>query len=39
MASWKTVSSLATGGRDDADEALRLLSGGRHWYLDRAGPR
>ena len=25
--------------RDDADEGLRLLSGGRHWYLDRAGPR
>ena len=25
--------------RDDADEAVRLLSGGRHWYLDRVGPR
>jgi uncharacterized protein YcbX len=25
--------------RDDADEALRVLSGGRHWYLDRVGPR
>jgi hypothetical protein len=25
--------------RDDADEALRLISAGRHWYLDRAGPR
>ncbi|HTP22248.1 MAG TPA: hypothetical protein VMJ65_21750 [Solirubrobacteraceae bacterium] len=25
--------------RDDGDEAARLLSGGRHWYLDRAGPR
>jgi hypothetical protein len=25
--------------RDDADEALRLVSGGRHWYLDRLGPR
>ncbi len=25
--------------RDDADEAVRLVSGGRHWYLDRAGPR
>ncbi len=25
--------------RDDADEALRLVSGGRHWYLDRVGPR
>jgi hypothetical protein len=24
---------------DDADEAVRLVSGGRHWYLDRAGPR
>ena len=25
--------------RDDADEALRLISAARHWYLDRAGPR
>jgi hypothetical protein len=25
--------------RDDAEEASRLISGGRHWYLDRAGPR
>ena len=26
--------------RDDADRGeLRLISGGRHWYLDRAGPR
>jgi hypothetical protein len=25
--------------REDADEAQRLISGGRHWYLDRAGPR
>jgi hypothetical protein len=23
----------------DADEATRLISGGRHWYLDRVGPR
>ncbi|HEV3055346.1 MAG TPA: hypothetical protein VGX45_11875, partial [Solirubrobacteraceae bacterium] len=25
--------------RDDADGASRLISTGRHWYLDRAGPR
>ncbi len=25
--------------RDDAEEATRLISGGRHWYLDRVGPR
>ena len=25
--------------RDDADEALRLISTARHLYLDRAGPR
>ncbi len=25
--------------RDDAEEALRLISTARHWYLDRAGPR
>jgi hypothetical protein len=25
--------------RDDADEAMRLISTARHWYLDRAGPR
>jgi hypothetical protein len=25
--------------RDDADAASRLISTGRHWYLDRAGPR
>jgi hypothetical protein len=25
--------------RDDADGTLRLISTGRHWYLDRAGPR
>src|SRR6185312_8878089 len=25
--------------RDDADEATRLVSVARHWYLDRAGPR
>jgi hypothetical protein len=25
--------------RDDADEATRLISTGRHWYLDRVGPR
>jgi len=25
--------------RDDADDASRLISSGRHWYLDRAGPR
>ena len=25
--------------RDDADEAIRLISTGRNWYLDRAGPR
>jgi hypothetical protein len=24
---------------DDADGATRLISSGRHWYLDRAGPR
>jgi hypothetical protein len=24
---------------EDADEATRLISGGRHWYLDRVGPR
>jgi hypothetical protein len=37
--------TLVAGRRDDAhdandaDDARRLLSGGRHWYLDRAGPR
>jgi hypothetical protein len=34
--------TLVAGRRDDAhdaDDAPRLLSGGRHWYLDRAGPR
>lgn len=25
--------------REDAEDASRLLSGGRHWYLDRVGPR
>jgi hypothetical protein len=25
--------------RDDAEEAMRLISTARHWYLDRAGPR
>jgi hypothetical protein len=25
--------------RDDADGTTRLISTGRHWYLDRAGPR
>ena len=25
--------------REDAEEATRLISTGRHWYLDHAGPR
>jgi hypothetical protein len=25
--------------REDADEETRLISTGRHWFLDRAGPR
>jgi hypothetical protein len=37
----RTVSrfTLVPIRRDDADEASRLISTGRHWYLDRAGPR
>jgi hypothetical protein len=31
--------SLVPIRRDGADEASRLISTGRHWYLDRAGPR
>ena len=31
--------TLVPNRRDDAEEASRLLSGGRHWYLDRVGPR
>jgi hypothetical protein len=31
--------TLVPNRQDDADDALRLLSGGRHWYLDRVGPR
>ena len=31
--------TLVPNRRDDAEEASRLISGGRHWYLDRAGPR
>jgi len=25
--------------RDDVEEATRFISSGRHWYLDRVGPR
>ncbi|HEX4279237.1 MAG TPA: hypothetical protein VHZ27_00635 [Solirubrobacteraceae bacterium] len=37
----RTISrfSLVPIRRDDADGASRLISTGRHWYLDRAGPR
>lgn len=37
----RTISrfTLAPIRRDDADGATRLISTGRHWYLDRAGPR
>jgi hypothetical protein len=31
--------TLVPNRRDDAEEASRLISGGRHWYLDRVGPR
>ncbi len=31
--------TLVPNRRDDADETTRLISGGRHWYLDRVGPR
>ena len=30
---------LAPLGQDGADNGVRLISAGRHWYLDRAGPR
>jgi hypothetical protein len=37
----RTISrfTLVPVRRDDADEAMRLISTARHWYLDRAGPR
>jgi hypothetical protein len=37
----RTISrfTLVPVRRDDADEATRLISTGRHWYLDRVGPR
>jgi hypothetical protein len=37
----RTISrfTLAPVRVDGADEAIRLVSAGRHWYLDRAGPR
>jgi hypothetical protein len=31
--------TLVPNRQDGAEEANRLISGGRHWYLDRAGPR
>ncbi len=31
--------TLVPNRQDGADVASRLISGGRHWYLDRAGPR
>ncbi len=31
--------ALVPNRSDGAEEATRLLSGGRHWYLDRVGPR
>ncbi len=31
--------TLAPLGQDGADNGVRVISAGRHWYLDRAGPR
>jgi hypothetical protein len=31
--------TLVPLGQDGDDDSVRLLSGGRHWYLDRSGPR
>jgi hypothetical protein len=37
----RTISrfTLAPIRRDDVEEGTRFVSAGRHWYLDRAGPR